>query len=188
MKANARFSFTNSVLRGRRGGWSRETPLETRPFSGTDAVEACAGDGARLAKDTGHERVVALGARGELLRAGALAINIGAAFGHAHVEIEACGVAEAAFVRLKASPFDGASGAAAAVIAARIDSVAVNTSGQGHAITRVAIVSDALTDPSLAALTRLDTPVMVIMDLRDDGWLAGPTENMLAFLTKIGLR
>ena len=51
-----------------------------------------------------------------------------------------------------------------------------------------AIVSDALTDPSLAALTRLDTPVMVVMDLRDDGWLAGPTENMLAFLTKIGLR
>ena len=66
--------------------------------------------------------------------------------------------------------------------------VEVNTSGQGHAITRVAIVSDALTDPSLAALTRLDTPVMVVMDLRDDGWLAGPTENMLAFLTKIGLR
>ena len=66
--------------------------------------------------------------------------------------------------------------------------VEVNTSGQGDAITRVVIVSDALTDPSLAALTRLDTPVMVVMDLRDDGWLAGPTENMLAFLTKIGLR
>lgn len=58
----------------------------------------------------------------------------------------------------------------------------------GKAVTRVTITSDALTDPSLASLTRLDTPVTAIMDLRDDGWLAGPTEGMLAFLTKIGLR
>lgn len=66
--------------------------------------------------------------------------------------------------------------------------VEVNTNGSGNAVTRVTIASDALTDPDLAALTRLDTPVMVVMDLRDDGWLAGPTESLLAFLTKIGLR
>ena len=55
--------------------------------------------------------------------------------------------------------------------------VTVNTNDQGHAITFVTIDSHALTDPALSSLTRLDTPVTVIMDLRDDGWLAGPTEN-----------
>ena len=66
--------------------------------------------------------------------------------------------------------------------------VTVNTNDRGDAITHVTIESPALTDPGLSTLTRLDTPVTVIMDLRDDGWLAGPTEVLLAFLTKIGLR
>jgi multidrug resistance efflux pump len=66
--------------------------------------------------------------------------------------------------------------------------VQVKTDDKGNAITYVTIQSDALTDPALVTLTRLDTPVTAIMDLRDDGWLAGPSESMLAFLTKIGLR
>ena len=66
--------------------------------------------------------------------------------------------------------------------------VTVKTNDQGNAITFVTIDSPALTDPALSSLTRLGTPVTVIMDLRDDGWLAGPTEELLAFLTKIGLR
>ena len=40
----------------------------------------------------------------------------------------------------------------------------------------------------LARIVALDSPHWIEVDLRDDGWLAGPTENMLAFLTKIGLR
>jgi len=66
--------------------------------------------------------------------------------------------------------------------------VQVKTNDQGEAITYVTIDSDALTDPARATLTRLDTPVTAIMDLRDDGWLAGPSGSMLAFFTKIGLR
>ncbi|MCW3157417.1 efflux RND transporter periplasmic adaptor subunit [Micropruina sonneratiae] len=66
--------------------------------------------------------------------------------------------------------------------------VDVKTDDQGTAITYVSVESSSLTDASLSTLTRLDTPVTVIMDLRDDGWLAGPSEAMLAFFTKIGLR
>lgn len=66
--------------------------------------------------------------------------------------------------------------------------VEVKTNDEGKAITFVTIESSALTDPKLVTLTRLDTPVTAIMDLRDDGWLAGPSEAMLAFFTKIGLR
>lgn len=73
-------------------------------------------------------------------------------------------------------------------VVGRVAEVEVNASGEGSAITRVTIASDALTNPELASLTRRDTPVMAIMDLRDDGWLAGPTEDVLAFFTKIGLR
>lgn len=58
----------------------------------------------------------------------------------------------------------------------------------GAPVTYVTISSDGLTDPALANLTRLDTPVTAIVNLRDDGWLSGPSETMLAFLTKIGLR
>lgn len=73
-------------------------------------------------------------------------------------------------------------------VVGRVAGVEVNTNGDGVAIARVTIASDALTDPELSSLTRLGTPVMVIMDLRDDGWLAGPTDALLVFFTKIGLR
>lgn len=66
--------------------------------------------------------------------------------------------------------------------------VQVQQDDEGTPITHVTIASDALTDPALVTLTRLDTPVTAIMELRDDGWLAGPSEAMLAFFTKIGLR
>lgn len=73
-------------------------------------------------------------------------------------------------------------------VAGNVAGVQVKTNDEGETVTFVTIESKALTDPDLATLTRLDTPVTAIMDLRDDGWLAGPTESMLAFLTKIGLR
>lgn len=73
------------------------------------------------------------------------------------------------------------------MISGTVSNVQVLTEG-GAPVTYVTIASDALTDPALSALTRLDTPVEAIMDLRDDGWLAGPSEAMLAFFTKIGLR
>ena len=68
-----------------------------------------------------------------------------------------------------------------------VSGVQVVTEG-GAPVTYVTISSDGLTDPALANLTRLDTPVTAIVELRDDGWLSGPSETMLAFLTKIGLR
>ena len=70
----------------------------------------------------------------------------------------------------------------------KVAGVEVRTNPEGKAITFVTIESEALTDPKLVTLTRLDTPVTAIMELRDAGWLAGPAEAMLAFLTKIGLR
>lgn len=70
----------------------------------------------------------------------------------------------------------------------KVGGVEVRTNTEGKAITFVTIESEALTDPKLVTLTRLDTPVTAIIELRDDGWLAGPSEAMLAFLTKIGLR
>ncbi|MFT3861228.1 HlyD family efflux transporter periplasmic adaptor subunit [Micropruina sp.] len=73
-------------------------------------------------------------------------------------------------------------------VAGTVAGVEVKTNDQGKAITFVTIDSDALLDAKLTTLTRLDTPVTVIMELRDDGWLAGPSEAMLAFFTKIGLR
>ncbi|MFT3970171.1 MAG: biotin/lipoyl-binding protein [Micropruina sp.] len=73
------------------------------------------------------------------------------------------------------------------LVAGTVSGVQVLTEG-GAPVTYVTISSDALTDPALANLTRLDTPVTAIVELRDDGWLSGPSEAMLAFLTKIGLR
>ncbi len=74
------------------------------------------------------------------------------------------------------------------VVAGTVAGVQVKTNDKGDPITYVTIASDELTNPELVTLTRLDTPVTAIMDLRDDGWLAGPSESMLAFFTKIGLR
>jgi len=73
-------------------------------------------------------------------------------------------------------------------VAGEVSGVQVVQDDDGEPVTHVTISSEALTDPALTTLTRLDTPVTAIMDLRDDGWLAGPSEAMLAFLTKIGLR
>lgn len=58
----------------------------------------------------------------------------------------------------------------------------------GRTVTEVRVESDALMEPGLESLTRLGTPVVAVMQLRDEGPLAGPTSAMLAFLTKVGLR
>lgn len=69
----------------------------------------------------------------------------------------------------------------------RAEGVAVATE-DGQAITRVWISSDELADPKFTHLTRQGSPVVTVLDLRDDGPLAGPTDALLGFLTKIGLR
>ena len=58
----------------------------------------------------------------------------------------------------------------------------------GQAVTNVTITSPGLDAESLGLLANRGTPVVAIMSLRDDGPLAGPTQAMLAFLTKIGVR
>lgn len=59
---------------------------------------------------------------------------------------------------------------------------------EGRAIAEVQIESEDLANPAYADLTRPGTPVSAVVDLRDDGILAGPTDSFLTFLTKIGLR
>lgn len=72
-------------------------------------------------------------------------------------------------------------------VGGRAEGVAVATE-DGQAITRVRIASDDLADPAHAHLTRQGSPVVTVLELRDDGVLAGPTDALLGFLTKIGLR
>lgn len=72
-------------------------------------------------------------------------------------------------------------------VAGKVRSVSVATEG-GLALTKVTIASDALRDPGLSRLAVPGTPVSATLALRDDGPLAGPTDAMLDFLRKIGLR
>lgn len=62
------------------------------------------------------------------------------------------------------------------------------TTKEGHAVTRVRVDAPALEDARYADLTRAGSPVQAVLTLRDDGLLAGPTDSMMKFLTKIGLR
>lgn len=62
------------------------------------------------------------------------------------------------------------------------------TTKDGRAITQVRVESEGLTDPRHEALTRSGSPVQAVMSLRDDGILAGPTDALLQFLVKVGLR
>lgn len=62
------------------------------------------------------------------------------------------------------------------------------TMDNGEALTSVTIASQALDDASLGLLGNKGTPVTAVLSLRDDGILAGPTQVLLGFLTKIGLR
>ncbi len=68
-----------------------------------------------------------------------------------------------------------------------VSTVSVETV-EGRSVARVRVSSDTLVDPALATLTRQDTPVLAVLQLRDDGPLAGPTQSMLSFLARIGLR
>ncbi|MDI9627627.1 MAG: biotin/lipoyl-binding protein [Acidobacteriota bacterium] len=62
------------------------------------------------------------------------------------------------------------------------------TSSNGETVSEVRVVSDELNAAELGTLGQRGTPVSVSMSLRDDGFLAGPTDAVLTFLTKIGLR
>lgn len=73
------------------------------------------------------------------------------------------------------------------IISGEVAGVDVTTDA-GEAVTKVTVASDDLNDDALGVLTRRGTPVLALMDLRDDGPLAGPTDTVLSFLTKIGLR
>lgn len=57
-----------------------------------------------------------------------------------------------------------------------------------EAVTVVYVDVPDLTDEQYAQLTRAGSPVQAIMELRDDGILAGPTQAFRSFLTQIGLR
>ncbi|WP_232548152.1 HlyD family efflux transporter periplasmic adaptor subunit [Propioniciclava soli] len=58
----------------------------------------------------------------------------------------------------------------------------------GEAITVAYVTVPTITDAAYAQLTRAGSPVQAIMELRDDGLLAGPTQAFRGFLTQIGLR
>lgn len=68
-----------------------------------------------------------------------------------------------------------------------VQAVSVKTDG-GKALTKVTVASQALHDPSRVELTHPGTPVAATLNLRDDGVLAGPTDQMSHFLQQIGLR
>jgi len=68
-----------------------------------------------------------------------------------------------------------------------VRAVSVTTDG-AVALTKVTISSDALRDPANSKLTAPGTPLSATLSLRDDGPLAGPTDAMVDFLRKIGLR
>jgi multidrug resistance efflux pump len=57
----------------------------------------------------------------------------------------------------------------------------------GQAQTTVVITSDALTDGAFHGLATPGTPVQAIIELRDDGPLAGVSDQLFAFLRTIGL-
>jgi multidrug resistance efflux pump len=72
-------------------------------------------------------------------------------------------------------------------VAGEVQAVKVTTDG-AIALTKVTISSDALRDPANSKLTAPGTPLSATLSLRDDGPLAGPTDAMVDFLRKIGLR
>lgn len=58
---------------------------------------------------------------------------------------------------------------------------------QGKALTEVRVDSDDLQDAKLANLTKVGTPVVATLQLRDDGPLAGISDTLFNFLRQIGL-
>ena len=58
----------------------------------------------------------------------------------------------------------------------------------GQALTDVRVDSEQLKDPDLERLTQAGTPLVVTLELRNDGWLAGPTDLVFNFLRQIGLK
>lgn len=65
--------------------------------------------------------------------------------------------------------------------------MSVATDGDA-AVTDITVRADELNAAELGPLANRGTPVVAVLSLRDDGPLAGATDAMLGFLTKIGLR
>ncbi len=72
-------------------------------------------------------------------------------------------------------------------VVGKVKDVSVKTK-DGNALTQVLVDSSALHDPTLARLTHPGTPVTATLSLRDDGFLAGPSDAFMGFLRKIGLK
>jgi len=71
-------------------------------------------------------------------------------------------------------------------IAGVVDSALVATQ-QGQAVVTARITSDALNNRNLNLLATDGAPVSAVVRLRDEGFLAGPTDALRALLRKIGL-
>lgn len=69
-----------------------------------------------------------------------------------------------------------------------VSDVEVTGAAGPHTTTRIAVACATLGDKRYQAMARQGSPVTAIVTLRDDGILAGPTDALMAFLTKIGLR
>lgn len=69
----------------------------------------------------------------------------------------------------------------------RVEDVSVQTQGT-HAMTKVTVASPALHAPGLSRLAQPGTPVTATLYLRNDGPLAGPTDALIRFLRRIGLK
>ena len=72
-------------------------------------------------------------------------------------------------------------------VAGEVRTVSVTTEG-GLALTEVTIGSEALRGTVPSRLAMPGTPVSATLSLRDDGPLAGPTDALVDFLRKIGVR
>ncbi|SER71237.1 HlyD family secretion protein [Propionibacterium cyclohexanicum] len=74
------------------------------------------------------------------------------------------------------------------ILGGTVRDISVTTSEGYRTTTHVTIACEDLNHPRYAAMARQGSPVTAIVSLRDDGFLAGPTDSFMKFLTKIGLR
>jgi pyruvate/2-oxoglutarate dehydrogenase complex dihydrolipoamide acyltransferase (E2) component len=72
-------------------------------------------------------------------------------------------------------------------VAGTVSTVEVATE-EGKALTEVRVDSETLKDADLATLTKPGTPVTATLQLRDDGPLAGVSDQVFNFLRQIGLK
>ena len=72
-------------------------------------------------------------------------------------------------------------------LSATVSEVSVQTS-EGVAVTTVALAVPRLESESLTSLNQPGSPVSVTLTLADSGLLAGPTDSLLDFLHRVGVR